>query len=142
MNRQEETLKAFIGVKRTNEMLETSVRDDVRRYDLNLNEFAVLELLYHKGQQPIQKIKEKILIASSSTTYIIDKLCQKGYVERQYDSDDRRIIYAVLTEEGHKLISDIFPNHARIIEESFEHLNDEELLQLRYLLKKLNQLFE
>lgn len=140
MNREAESLKAFIAVKRSNELIESVAREDVKEYDLNLNEFAVLELLYHKGSQPIQKIKDKILIASSSTTYIIDKLCKKGYTERKYDSEDRRIIYASLTDSGRELISKIFPRHARKIEHSFSKLTDEELTQLRDLLKKLNNI--
>jgi DNA-binding MarR family transcriptional regulator len=63
----------------------------------NITEFSVLELLLHKGPQTIQKIKEKILIASSSTTYVIDQLHKKGYVTRTPSEKDRRITYVELT---------------------------------------------
>lgn len=138
MNRKEESLKAFVGIRRTSELLEKVVRKDTRRHSLNLNEFAVLELLFNRGPQPIQQIKERILIASSSTTYLIDKLCEKGFVERVTDQRDRRITYATLTDEGRQLIEDIFPAHADLITESFSRLTDEELMNLRNLLKKMN----
>ena len=138
MDRTIESLKAFVGIRRTSEILEKVVRTDTRRHGLNLNEFAVLELLYNKGKQPIQQIKDRILIASSSTTYLIDKLCGKELVERITDTQDRRVTYASLTDSGRELIETIFPRHAEIITDAFENLSDEELTQLRDLLKKMN----
>src|SRR5699024_12687805 len=70
MTRMEESLKAFVGIKRTNDILEKLVKNDAQQYGLNISEFAVLELLYNKGPQPINRIQERILIANSSTTYI------------------------------------------------------------------------
>ncbi|AVQ34485.1 MarR family transcriptional regulator [Staphylococcus muscae] len=138
MDRVEESLKAFVGIKRTNDMLDRIVKQDMKNYGLNVTEFAVMELLYHKGEQPIQKVKDRILIASSSTTYVIDQLVKKGYVIRRQNPKDKRVIYAVLTEKGHELMHEIFPQHAQTIEKVFATLNDEELVVLRKALKKIN----
>ena len=137
--RQSESLKAFVGLSRTVNYLESIARDNVTKYGLNLNEFAVLELLLHKGATPIQQIKEKILIASSSTTYIVDQLVKKGYVHRVPCQKDRRVTYADLTEEGGALIRSIFPAHAEALTAAFEDLSDEELTVLRATLKKLSE---
>lgn len=138
MDRTKEALKAFVGVKRTNEYLESNVKKDVSRYGLNITEFAVLELLYNKGDQPIQHIKNRILIASSSTTYVVDKLVDKGYVDRRPDTNDRRISYAFLTEKGRELMVEIFPPHAELIKELFTELTDEEMIAFRKTLKKIS----
>lgn len=68
MNRTKESLNTFIGLNRTVDHLEQIVRNDIQRYGLNITEFAVLELLYNKGDQPIQRIGDRVLIASSSIT--------------------------------------------------------------------------
>ncbi len=44
---------------------------------MNPTDFSVLELLFHRGRQPIQLIGKKVLITSSSITYVIDKLEKK-----------------------------------------------------------------
>ena len=138
MNRQDEALKAFVGVRRTNEKLNQLDRSTTQKHNLNLNEFAVLELLLHKGDTPIQQIKEKILIASSSTTYIIDQLTQQGLVSRVPCSNDRRVTYASLTPAGRELIEEIFPIHADAIEKAFSVLSDEELANFRDYLKRIS----
>lgn len=138
MDRTEESLKALVGIKRTNDTLDRIVKQDMKNYGLNITEFAVMELLYHKGDQPIQKVKQRVLIASSSTTYVIDQLVKKAYVTRRQDTEDKRITYAVLTEKGHALMEQIFPQHAETIEKAFSILDDEELAIFRRALKKIS----
>src|SRR5699024_3201082 len=90
---------------------------------LNPTEFAVLELIYSKGNQPIQKIGEKILIASSSITYVVDKLEKKNYLKRKPCPKDRRVTHATITEEGKNLMDEVFPKHRKNIKEK-EDLNE------------------
>lgn len=71
-------LKALTVLLRASQSVQDVVRKDMQQYGLNQTEFAVLELLYHKGEQPIQHIGKKILIASSSITYVVDKLEKKS----------------------------------------------------------------
>lgn len=110
---------------------------DVRKYGLNPTEFGVLEFLFHRGPQPLQQIGEKILLASGSITYVVDRLQDKGYLRREPCPRDRRVIYAVLTERGEALLQDIFPQHAVVLEKAVAGLNFEEKRQVIHLLKKL-----
>ena len=72
------SLKLFVVLSRTLQTIEKMTIKEINNQGLNLTEFGVLELLYHKGDQPIQKIGQKILLASSSITYVVDKLEEKN----------------------------------------------------------------
>nr|WP_237662073.1 MarR family transcriptional regulator [Vagococcus lutrae] len=124
---------------RTSRYLEQQVKQDVKQYGLNMTEFAVLEFLYHKGRQPIQQISEKILIASSSTTYVIDQLGKKGLVNRTLCQKDKRVTYAELTEKGTTLMATVFPKHAEKIMELFSVLTESEQETLLEALKKISR---
>ncbi|RKJ59666.1 MarR family transcriptional regulator, partial [Butyricicoccus sp. 1XD8-22] len=80
MEQQNQKLKAFTVLLRASQSVQEASKRDHSKHGLNPTEFAVLELLYHKGDQPIQVIGKKILIASSSITYVVDKLEEKGFV--------------------------------------------------------------
>ena len=54
-------------------------------------------------------------MSSGGITYLVDRLEQKGLVERQDCPGDRRARYAALTPEGERVIGRIFPGHARQI---------------------------
>ena len=137
MNHKQAALNAFIGIRRTSDQLLKLAKKDANRYNLNINEFAVLELLLHKGPSTVQTITEKILIANSSTTYIIDQLCLKELVYRESAPHDRRVCIVHLTDEGEKLISSIFPCHADMIDKAFTELDTDEIRQLISLLKRI-----
>ncbi|EJY95821.1 MarR family transcriptional regulator [Staphylococcus arlettae] len=138
MDRTKSSMNAFIGLNRTLDYLEKIVREDVKQYGLNITEFAVLELLYNKGDQPIQRIRERVLIASSSISYVVDKLEEKGCVTRIRNQQDKRIINASLTQQGRRIMDEIFPKHAETIQSTFSILTDEELQTLQNTLKKLS----
>ncbi|MEN2768915.1 MarR family winged helix-turn-helix transcriptional regulator [Ornithinibacillus xuwenensis] len=114
---QELSLKLFVVLTRAIQVIEKHVIQNIKSYGLNLTEFGVLELLYHKGEQPIQRIGQKVLLASSSITYVVDKLEEKEYITRRACPTDRRVTYAVLTESGKKLMDEIFPQHAAAMRE-------------------------
>ena len=138
MDSTKSSMNAFIGLNRTLDYLEKIVREDVKQYGLNITEFAVLELLYNKGDQPIQRIRERVLIASSSISYVVDKLEEKGCVTRIRNQQDKRIINASLTQQGRHIMDEIFPKHAETIQSTFSILTDEELQTLQNTLKKLS----
>lgn len=140
MSRKTESLKTYVAMKRTINEIEAETRKFIAKYKLNLNEFAVLEILFHKGEMATQELKEGILIANSSTTYIVDKLCQKGYVSREFSEQDRRVIHVKLTEQGEALMKTIFPLHAEQLNTRFDRLSEQEITTIRQILKKMNGL--
>jgi MarR family 2-MHQ and catechol resistance regulon transcriptional repressor len=130
-------LQLFRVLARAYQAVADRDRRNIRGYGFNPTEFAVLELLYHKGPHPLQEIGGKILITSGSITYVINKLETKGLVTRQPATHDRRIAYATLTPEGRQLIAGLFPAHAANIGRILAGLDAAEKRTAVDLLKKL-----
>src|SRR5579864_4316229 len=62
----------------------------VTRLGLGLSDFAVLELLLHKGPQPVNVIGKKVLLTSGSITTAVDRLESRKLVRRTADLTDGR----------------------------------------------------
>lgn len=137
--KEDPSLKLFVVLSKAARAISDRVKEDIQTHGLNPTEFGVLELLYHQGDQPLQKIGDKILLASGSITYVVDKLQQKGLLERKPCPKDRRITYAVISEEGRQLLNDIFPSHWKQIENITGGLTDDEKKQLIPMLKQLGK---
>jgi MarR family transcriptional regulator, 2-MHQ and catechol-resistance regulon repressor len=131
------SLKIFVVLSRALQSIKKRVEEDIKCLGLNPTEFSVLELIYSKGDQPIQKIGEKVLIASSSITYVVDKLENKKLIRRKPCPNDRRITYAVITEEGTELMDKVFPKHKAAMREICGGLETKEKEILIEQLKKL-----
>ncbi|MBP1991541.1 MarR family winged helix-turn-helix transcriptional regulator [Paenibacillus eucommiae] len=133
------SLDLYIALSRASQWVNAHADRDIRKYGLNRTEFGVLELLYHKGAQPIQQIGGKVLMSSGNITYVVDKLEQKKLVQRKASTMDRRLIFAEITKEGTQFIEDVFPKHAEIIEQAVSGLSSEEKVVAAKLLKKLGK---
>lgn len=139
INQQDEelSLKLFVVLTRALESIKKRVEEDIKQLGLNTTEFAVLELIYSKGNQPIQKIGEKVLIASSSITYVVDKLENKKLLQRKPCPNDRRVTHVAITEEGTDLMNTVFPKHKQAINEICAGLDRNEKEVMIEQLKKL-----
>lgn len=117
-------LKLVIASARSYNALFSKIEKQVQDEGLNLSEFGVLEMLLNKGEQPVQKIAEKILVTSGTITYVIDKLQKKELVYRKKCEKDKRIFYICLTPKGEMLISDVFQKHRKFLDDLFSGLDD------------------
>lgn len=130
--------KAVIGILRASNLLVDDLKKTLKNYPINATEFSVMEFLYSKGEKSIQEIRDRILLASGSATYVVDNLERKEYVRRIVNQNDRRVTYIKLTEAGKNLINDIFPTHKKNTKKIFNDLTNEELITLKEILKKIN----
>ncbi|MBR2566628.1 MAG: MarR family transcriptional regulator [Paenibacillus sp.] len=134
---RELSLQLFVVLIRAYNSVTSRSNRDIQSHGLNSTEFGVLDLLYHKGPQALQKIGEKVLMSSGNITYVVDKLQNKNLLFRRPSKEDRRVIYAELTEEGKQLFAQIFPQHHQVIIDILEGLEPSEKVDAIRLLKKL-----
>ena len=139
MEEQNQSLKVFIVLSRAYRAISDYTNKYIQASGINPTEFAVLELLYHKGDQPLQHIGDKILLASGSITYVVDKLEKKEFLKRVACPNDRRVTYAQITDMGKEFLEGIFPQHQERIERLMDGLTTEEKASVIEILKKIGK---
>ncbi|MGG3466244.1 MarR family transcriptional regulator [Neobacillus pocheonensis] len=136
--KRECTNQPFLELMNTSKVIQERIRDEMAKNNLSITEFSVLEVLYHNEKQTIQQIGNSVLISSGSMTYVIDKLEQKGLLNRHPCPDDRRVIHVTLTNAGIDLMENIMPKHQELVNDMFGSLNREEAQVIVNLLKRIN----
>jgi len=109
----------------------------IRSLGLCLSDFGVLEALLHKGPMPVNAIGTLVRLTSGSITAAVDRLEEKGLVERRGDPEDRRARVVHLTGAGRKLISAAFEEHEAAMVAATAGLTPAERAEATALLKKL-----
>lgn len=104
---------------------------------LQLSEFAIMEVLLHKGPLPINTIGDKVLLTSGSMTAAVNRMQTKGYVTRQRDPQDGRCFHVHLTPGGKKVIQKAYHRHVKNLETVAGVLTVQEREELVRLLKKI-----
>ncbi|HHU55535.1 MAG TPA: MarR family transcriptional regulator [Acholeplasmataceae bacterium] len=108
---------------------------------LSMNEVHILEAIYNTDPPIMTNVARKLLITVGTLTTAIDRLVEKGYVERYQNEDDRRRVYLRLTEKGLKTkeIHDAF--HEDMIENVIKDLKIDENTELLIALENIQNYF-
>jgi MarR family 2-MHQ and catechol resistance regulon transcriptional repressor len=133
------TLQLVIALGRAVKAIEKGVRPHLASHGLGMTEFAVLEVLYHKGALPLGEIRDRILVTGASTTYVVKKLEQRGLMRRRGSGEDKRVVFAEITPAGRQLIGKIFPAHVEQLRQLMAGLSPSEKRTASQLMRKLAQ---
>jgi len=131
-------LKALIALSRCTHSVHKREYKTIKEAGLTVSQFAVLEVLYHKGDLRVSEIIEKVLSTGGNMTVVIDNLVKENLVKRCIDPSDRRVNLISITESGRKIVGEIFPKHLENINGIFSSLTSEEKKNLIILLKRLS----
>ncbi|MGZ0708500.1 MarR family winged helix-turn-helix transcriptional regulator [Coraliomargarita sp. W4R53] len=105
----------------------------------SLSDYAVLEVLLHKGALPVSTIGEMVLLTSGSITTAVQRLEKKGLARRERSEGDARVVLVHLTDAGRSLIEEAFGAHSENLDELFEEFSNEERSQFADLMTRLDQ---
>lgn len=130
-------IKAFTVFMKSSKSVEKLIKQDFLKKEINLNEYAVMELIYHRGDQPIQSIGKRVLMGGGSITYVIDKLEDKGFLYRRPCEKDRRKMFACITEEGKQYMKKRVKEQESLINTIFGEMNDQEVKEAIELFKRI-----
>ena len=130
-------LNAFIKIMRASDSLNSRLYSIVSESGLTISQFGTLEALWHLGPMCQSELGKKLLKSGGNITMVIDNLEKRGLVKRERSKTDRRFISVHLTDEGEKLISDVFPKHVKNIVNEFSVLSPDELQHFSDMCKKI-----
>ncbi|MFA5263691.1 MAG: MarR family transcriptional regulator [Opitutaceae bacterium] len=134
--------EAFLNLIRTSDEMMRVHSEFFNRHNITKGRFIVLMLLCNKSScMPHPKTPAELADMSVCTratmTGLIDSLEKDGFVRREPDTDDRRMMKVTLTESGSKFIRDILPEHFRRITYLMGGLSEAEQKTLVSLLGKI-----
>jgi len=94
---------------------------------LSLVHLNILFLLEYDGPLTMRGLAEAIDVSQASATGIVDRMEQRGLVERQRDEEDRRVVRVAVTNEGRELIAGMVAQRRDHMAQMLDTFTDEEL---------------
>ncbi|MFL0194917.1 MarR family winged helix-turn-helix transcriptional regulator [Clostridium sp. WILCCON 0269] len=110
--------------------------------NLGISSLIILNQVEKHMPKTLKEITEKSGLPNSTASVIIDKLCQRGFVHRKRDKEDRRKILIYLTEEGQRLLDDLNNKKLAYCIQVLESANDEEIEIISNGLRVLKKIME
>jgi DNA-binding MarR family transcriptional regulator len=85
----------------------------------------------------LSEISKRLRVTEGNITGVVDRLVESGLVERLPHAEDRRVIFARLTQNGRELYDKVAPVFLRRLAELFSVLSDSEKEALAETLEEL-----
>lgn len=106
---ESEHLKAVLNVMVTNNWIVSRHSKFLKQFDLSLPQYNVLRILRGAKNKPmmLSDITERMLDKMSNATRLVEKLKQKGLVDRELCETNRRQVDISITESGLDLLATI-----------------------------------
>ena len=109
----------------------------IESFEVGLSDFGVMEMLLHKGPQPVNEIGRRIGLTSGAITAAVDRLESCALVTREAHPSDRRARVVRLTARGREQAAKVFAGHKAAMDSAARGLSKSERATLIRLLKKL-----
>ncbi|MBU5439521.1 MarR family transcriptional regulator [Tissierella sp. MSJ-40] len=110
--------------------------------DLSSKQIILMDLVKKESRLSISQLAELMNVTSSAVSQIVSKLEREKYLLRTINPNNRREIIVQLDERGHHYYSKEEEINKEIVNRFYSRLKMEEVIQLRDILVKLNNVVE
>jgi DNA-binding MarR family transcriptional regulator len=113
-----------------NTAIQAAIEEDLAPHGLTSGDYGVLARLSASPDHRLRMcdLAEVLHVSPSGLTRRLDGLVRDGFVAREPSADDRRVMLAVLTDDGYKKLQGVAPDHVATVRRQFiDHLSPTQL---------------
>lgn len=129
-------------LRRISTFIKQKGREILHDFPITTPQFIALQWLKEEGDMTIGALSEKMYLANSTTTDLVDRMEKAGLVQRVRSEADRRVIEIRLLDRGRELIDEVIRARQRYLAEVIKPFPKEEVDRLKELLNLLYQQME
>jgi len=120
INNTEKDLRLISGIIKRNG------RKILKNYPITSPQFIALQWVTDREKLTIGELSNKIGLAFSTTTDLVDRMEKNGLVERIRDTEDRRVVRIVPLDKGKSVIKEVISKRQEYLGEVMSNLSDDE----------------
>jgi DNA-binding MarR family transcriptional regulator len=97
------------------------------RLGISMTQLHVMHLLERHGELPMSRLAEMLDVSMSAATGLVDRVEERGFVERIRVPEDRRVVLARITDAGRQMLDDVELVRAELIEQVLDGLREDQI---------------
>lgn len=114
-------------------------RKILSNYTITPPQFIALQWLFEHGDMTIGDLSNKMYLAFSTTTDLVDRMENNKLVKRVRDEQDRRVVRIHLLGEGERIIEEVIDKRRNYLSTVLEDFSGVEINEFSRLLTKLHK---
>lgn len=132
-------MSAWLQLVRVHEKLQHHAGAHLECYDLTPAQYDVLAQLSDAPGMTQQALAERLMVTKGNVCGLIDRMSERGFVQRRADPEDRRANLLFVTELGRDVAEKAIPAYAQFVREHLAVLDEGEQRALESLLRKVER---
>jgi DNA-binding MarR family transcriptional regulator len=130
----------FIAILKTADLLAQQAEQVIKAAGLTPTQYNVLRILRGEPQGlPCRAIGDRMISRDPDMTRLLDRLEKQGYITRERQKDDRRVVKIRITAEGLKQLRKLDQPVHEVHQGQFRHMSAARLKQLGELLQEIGR---
>jgi DNA-binding MarR family transcriptional regulator len=113
----------------------------IKSMGLTMTQFDVIATLGNQPPMTCKDLGDKTLVTKGTLTGVLERLEDKGIIQRSVNQADARSQMIGLTKKGQQLFERVFPEHLQHLQKAFGQLSKQDLQDLTQSLQKLREVF-
>lgn len=113
-------------------------REILSSYTITPPQFVALQWLFEHGDMTIGDLSNKMYLAFSTTTDLVDRMEKNEMVVRIREEQDRRVVRIKLLKEGERVIEEVIQKRREYLNTVLENFSEDESEKFAALLEKLH----
>lgn len=113
-------------------------REILADFPITPPQFVALQWLNEEGDMTIGELSNKMYLACSTTTDLVDRMEANELVERVRDTNDRRVVRIHLKEKGKTIIDEVLEARRSYLADVLAHFTEKDVKDLARTLQILH----
>ena len=105
-------------------------REILNDFNITVPQFTALQILIYNGELTIGELSQKMALACSTITDLIDRMEKNGLVVRKKDEKDKRVVRIEVLPVGYEIVEKVLKKRVEFLESKMVDLTDEEKISL------------
>jgi DNA-binding MarR family transcriptional regulator len=128
--------EAHLNLERTTAVLGHAFAEALKRFDITPTQYNVLRILRGAGVSGLcrNEVRDRMIAQVPDVTRLLDRLEEAGFIARERQTNDRRQVLTLITQEGLGLLAELDEPVATMHKRALGHMTADQLKQLTELL--------
>jgi DNA-binding MarR family transcriptional regulator len=138
----QELIDRYVNVSfKVTKKAETLIKEQIGN-DLTNDQHYMLRYIHHAEKCTSSELAEAFDVNKSAITAIINRLVEKGLIDRERDETDRRVVYLTLSRSGADLFEKTEKRIHKLVESIITKFDTEEITGFIVTYEKLSEMLQ
>jgi len=133
----ENVVKVEKYLRKIDHIIRLKGREILSDFNITIPQFTALQILINNPGMTIGELSQKMALACSTVTDLIDRMERNGLVVRKKDENDKRVVRIEVLSKGHEILDKVLEKRISYLNNKMDGLTEEQKVLLSEGLEQL-----